>query len=136
MEQNYDLRSRDLRLPSPYSRRITYATEEEAGSAVEGLVRWWEFGAALRAQSGEFRLQYAGADVIDLNPPPPSPGVVMVGTVTIRFGAPKVQTRLTEVVASYPAPPQDAAIAPDDPDAFLMRYGLDCIITSIEGRNS
>lgn len=42
-----------------------YATEEEARSAVEGIVLRWEFEAALRARSSEFRLVYAGADVID-----------------------------------------------------------------------
>ena len=45
--------------------KVHYATEEEARSAVEGLVRRWEFEAALRASSAAFRLLYAGVDVID-----------------------------------------------------------------------
>ena len=102
-----------------------YATAEQARNAVEGLVRRWEFEAALGARSSEFRLVYAGADVIDRNPPPPQPGVVNLGPVTIRAGVPKVQARLTKVAASYPAPPQGLAIDPNDPDASFMLYRLD-----------
>lgn len=36
-----------------------YATEEEAKSAVEGLVRRWEFQAVLHRGSRSFRLSYA-----------------------------------------------------------------------------
>ena len=102
-----------------------YATEAEARNAVEGLVRRWEFEAALRARSSEFRLVYAGADVIDRNPPPPQPGVVNLGPITARAGIPKVQINLTKVAATYPAHPQGPAIDPDDPDAALMLYRLD-----------
>ena len=102
-----------------------YATEEEARSAVWGLVRRWEFEAALRARSSEFRLVYAGADVIDRNPPPLPPGVVNLGPVTIRAGAPKMRAKLTKVAASYPAHPQGPANDPDDPDAVFMLYRLD-----------
>ena len=104
-----------------------YATAEQARNAVEGLVRRWEFVAALRARSSEFRLVYAGADVIDRNPPPAPPGVVNLGPVTIRAGVPKVQARLTKVAANYPAPPHGPAIDPDDPDASFMLYRLDSL---------
>ena len=60
------------------SRKNHYATEEEAKSAVEGLVRRWEFEAALRVGSAGFKLIYAGVDIIDRNPPPPSLGVVPI----------------------------------------------------------
>ena len=102
-----------------------YATEEEARSAVEGLVRRWEFEAALRARSSEFKLLYAGVDVIDRNPPPPPPGVVNLGPVTFRAGVPKVRARLTKGLAKYPAPPSSPAIEPDDPDASFMLSRLD-----------
>ncbi len=102
-----------------------YATEEEAKNAVCELVRRWEFEAALHARSSEFRLVYAGADVIDRNPPPPPPGVVNLGPVTIRAGAAKMEAKLTKVAASYPAHPQGPAIDPDDPDAAFMLYRLD-----------
>ena len=46
-----------------------FATEEEAKAVVEGLVRRWEFDAALRVGSREFRLIYAGVDIIDRTPP-------------------------------------------------------------------
>ena len=102
-----------------------YATKEEARNAVEGLVRRWEFEAALRARSSEFRLVYARVDIIDRNPSPPPPGVVTLGPVTSRAGAPKTRARLTNVAAGYPAPPQGPAIDPDDPDAAFMLHRLD-----------
>ena len=76
--------------------KVHYATEEEARSAVEGLVRRWEFEAALRASSAAFRLLYAGVDVIDRSPPPPPPGVVIVDPVTFRIGVLKAQARVTK----------------------------------------
>ena len=105
--------------------KIHYATEAEARNAVEGIVRRWEFEAALRARSSEFRLLYAGVDIIDRNPPPSPPGVVTLGPVTSRAGAPKVRARLTKVAASYPNPPQGPAIDPFDPDASFMLDRLD-----------
>ena len=102
-----------------------HATEEEAKGVAERFVRRWEFEAALRAPSGEFRLIYAGADVIDRNPPPPPPGVVDVGPVTFRAGIPKVRVRVTKGLAEYPAPPSSPAIDPDDPNASVMLSRLD-----------
>ena len=103
--------------------KVPYATEEEARSAVEGLVRRWEFEATLRAGSSAFRLLYAGVDVIDRSPPPP--GVVLVDPVTFRIGVLKAQARVTKVLAGYPAPPSGPAIEPDDPDASFMLSRLD-----------
>ena len=102
-----------------------YPTEEEAKGAAEGFVRRWEFVASLRARSGDFRLLYAGVDIIDRSPPPPPPGVVNVGPVTFRFGVLKAQARVTRVAAGYPAPPSGLAIEPDDPDASFMLSRLD-----------
>ena len=102
-----------------------YATEAEARNAVDRLVKQWEFEAALRARSSEFRLVYAGVDIIDRNPPPPTPGVVTLGPVTIRAGVPKVRGKLTMMPPVYPAPHQGAAIDPADPDASFMLYRLD-----------
>ena len=101
-----------------------YATEEEARSAVEGLVRQWEFEAALRVGSARFKLIYAGADVIDRNPPPPPPGVVPIAG-TARLGPLKAQARLTKVLTEYPVPPSEQALEPDDPDASFMLSRLD-----------
>ena len=99
-----------------------YTTEEEAKRAVEGFVRRWEFEAALHARSGEFRLLYAGVDIIDRSPPPPPPGVVMVDPVNFRFEVLKAQARVTKVLTGYPAPPLGPAIEPDDPDASFMLF--------------
>ena len=71
-----------------------YATEEEAKSAVEGLVRRWEFEAALQVGSAGFKLIYAGVDIIDRNPPPPSLGVVPIAA-NFHFRVSNAQVRLT-----------------------------------------
>ena len=102
-----------------------YATEVDARNAVEGLVRRWEFEAALHARCSKFRLVYAGVDKIDRNPPPPPPGVVNVGPVTFRGRPPRMRARVTTVATSYPAPPGGPAIDPSDPDASFMLYRLD-----------
>ena len=102
-----------------------YTTEEEAKGAIEGFVRRWEFEAALHARSGEFRLLYAGVDIIDRSPPPPPPGVVIVDPVNFRFRVLKAQARVTKVLTGYPAPPLGPAIEPDDPDASFMLSRLD-----------
>ena len=101
-----------------------YEAEEEAKSAVEGLVRRWEFEAALRAGSREFKLIYAGVDIVDLNPPPPPPGVVPVAA-TLRLGLLKAQARVTKVVAEFPCPSSGQALEPDDPEASFMLSRLD-----------
>ena len=102
-----------------------YTTEEEARGAVEGFVRRWEFEAALRARSGDFRLLYEGVDIIDRSPPPLPPGVVRVDPVNFRFRVSKAQVRVTKVLTGYPAPPSGTAIEPDDPDASFMLSRLD-----------
>ena len=78
-----------------------YATEEEAKSAVEGLVRRWEFEAALRVGSAGFKLLYAGVDIIDRNPDrnPPPPGVIPVSAIFHSRGLRKIQARVTKVVS-------------------------------------
>ncbi len=101
-----------------------YATEEEAKSAVEGLVRRWEFEAALRARSAGFKLVYAGVDIIDRNPPPAPPGIVPI-SATFHFRVSKAQARVTKLLGEYPAPPSGQALEPDDPDASFMLSRLD-----------
>ena len=101
-----------------------YATEEEAKSAVEGLVRRWEFEAALRVGSAGFKLIYAGVDIIDRNPPPPSLGVVPIAA-NFHFRVSNAQVRLTKVLTEYPVPPSGQALEPDDPDASFMLSRLD-----------
>ena len=102
-----------------------YAAEDEARNTVEGLVRRWEFEAALGVRAGAFRLLYAGVDIIDRSPPPSPPGVVVVDPVTFRIGVLKAQVRVTKVLAGYPAPPSGPVIEPDDPDASFMLSRLD-----------
>ncbi len=101
-----------------------YTTEEDARSAVEGLVRRWDFEAALRTGSARFKLIYARVDIIDRNPPPPPPGVVPIAA-TFHFRTSKAQVRVTKVVTEYPCPPSGQVLEPDDPDASDMLFRLD-----------
>ena len=103
-----------------------YTTEEDARSAVEGLVRRWDFEAALRTGSARFKLIYARVDIIDRNPDrnPPPPGVIPVSAIFHSRGG-KIQARVTKVVAEYPCPPSGKALDPDDPDASYMLSRLD-----------
>ena len=102
-----------------------YATEEEARSAAEEFVRRWEFEASLRTQSGAFRLEYEGVRIIDRDPPPLPPGVVNADPVYWNFRTSVSRVTVTKKLATFPAPPDDPAINPDDPDAILMLALLD-----------
>ena len=97
-----------------------YATEEEARSAAEEFVRRWEFEAALRTQSGAFRLEYEGVRIVDREPPP---GVA--DPVYLNFRTSVSRVTVTKKLATFPAPPDDPAIDPDDPDAIFMLALLD-----------
>ena len=102
-----------------------YATAEEARRAAEGLVRRWEFEAALRAQSDAFRLVYERVEIVDHNPPLSPPGTVNARAVHWKFTTSKPQVTLTKKQATYPAPPSGSALDPDDPDAKSMLSRLD-----------
>lgn len=101
-----------------------YATEEVARSAAEEFVRRWEFEAALRTQSGAFRLVFERVRIIDRNPPPLPPGVVHADPVyvTVMTSVPRVT--VTKKLAAFPASPADPAIDPDarDPSSMLARF--------------
>ena len=102
-----------------------YATEEEAKRAAEGIVRRWEFEAALRAGSRSFKLLYARVDIIDRNPPPLPPGAVRAGPANFHFRVSEPQVRITKMLTGYPSPPSGQAIDPDDRDASFMLSRLD-----------
>ena len=102
-----------------------YATEEEAKRAAEGVVRRWEFEAALRASSRSFKLLYARVHIIDRNPPPPTPGVVRADPVNFHFQVSEPQVRITKMLTGYPSPPSGQPIDPDDRDASFMLSRLD-----------
>ena len=102
-----------------------YTTEEEARSAVEGLVRRWEFEMALHGGSPAFKLIYARVDIVDRNPPPLPPGVVRAGPVAFHFRVSQPSVRVTKMLAEYPALPSVQALEPDDPNASFMLSRLD-----------
>ena len=102
-----------------------YATEEEARSAVGGLVQRWEFEVALQIGSRAFKLVYARVDIVDRNPPPLPPGVVRVDPVHFHFRVSQPQVRVTKMLAEYPALPSVQTLEPDDPNASVMLSRLD-----------
>ena len=97
-----------------------YATEEEARSAAEEFVRRWEFEAALRTQSGAFRLVYQRVRIIDRDPPPLAPGVVNADPVYWTLSPSVSKVTVTKKLATFPSPPDDPAIDPDDRDVIFM----------------
>ena len=102
-----------------------YATEEDAKRAVEGRARRWEFEAALSQSSTQFKLVYAGVEIIDLNPPAPPEGVSLI-SATFRSPPATMQVRITKRVTEYPAPSSGwPPLDPDDPDALYMSSRLD-----------
>lgn len=102
-----------------------YSTEQKARSAAEGFVRRWEFEAALKARSGTFRLVYERFDIIDLDPSPLPPGVVNADPVYWTFRTSEPQVRVTKKLATFPDPPSDSALDPDDPNTSLMLHRFD-----------
>ena len=102
-----------------------YATEEQARSAVEGIVRRWEFEVALHVGSRAFKLVYARVDIVDRNPPPLPPGVVRADPVNFHFRVSQPQVRVTKMLAEYPAFPSVRTLEPDDPNASVMLSRLD-----------
>ena len=90
-----------------------YATEEEARSAAEEVVRRWEFEAALRTQSGAFRLMYERVHIVDRDPPP---GVVKPDPVYWNF-----RTSVPRVTVSR-RPPKVLRLTAENPlDAVIAR---------------
>ena len=97
-----------------------YATEDAARNMVESYVRCWEMETALRGQPGQFNLRYDRAEIIDRNPPLPTPGVIGLSG-QISTGVATVQATLTVTTRKpYPLPPLGMTLDPHDPDTLTM----------------
>ena len=98
-----------------------YATEEAARQAVGRYIRSWELGAALDGRPGQFKLLFKSAEVVDRNPPPPTPGKVNASPITFRFEVPDTVTVTKTSPKPYPSPPpSELTLDPDDPDVLTM----------------
>lgn len=64
-------------------------------------------------------MRFKRAQIVDRNPPPPTPGVVDIGPIRVTAGSPTVQVNVSRVVQAYPRPPK-LSLAPDDPDVLTM----------------
>ena len=96
-----------------------YATEDAARKGVECYIRAWELEACLRGKPGEFELRFEHAQIVDRNPPPPTPGVVGIGPVSLTLGPLTAQATVNKVVQTYPQPAK-LRLSPDDPDVLTM----------------
>ena len=97
-----------------------YATEGTALQAVDHYIRSWELGAALDGRPGQFKLLFKSAEVVDRDPPPPTPGRVNASPITFRFEVPNTVTVTKTSPKQYPPPPSELTLNPDDPDVLTM----------------
>ncbi len=79
-----------------------HATEREARTEIEAYIRCWEFEAALSGRPGQFRLSFERAQIVDRNPPPPTPGIE-TPSFSARAGVPTARMNLSVTARkSYP----------------------------------
>ena len=90
-----------------------HASEDTARECVEGYLRAWEIHVALRFGRGEMHFEFAGADVIDRDPPPPGTGQVVYAKALM--GAVGLMDNVTVHVTRrrYPEPPSGFIASPD-----------------------
>lgn len=94
-----------------------YATEDEARTAVEPFLRYWQIEVALRGRPGQFDLEYLKGEIIDRSP---TQGVV-IPSALIRHMWDLPQPSVTHTTPkSYPPPPPGLTRNPDDPDVSAM----------------
>ena len=97
-----------------------YATEDAALQAADHYIRSWELGAALDGQPGQFKLLFKSAEVVDRNPPPPTPGKVNASPITFRFEVPNTVTITKTSPKQYPPPPSGVTLDPYNPNVLTM----------------
>ena len=98
-----------------------YATKEEALERVGPYIRNWEMDACLSGEPGDFRLEFQEAEVIDRDPPPPTPGTISFSATA---GAPSARMSVSVVKSAYPPPPSGLTLKADDPDVDTMYHRL------------
>lgn len=98
-----------------------YASADEAKRHVEPFLRSWELDTALREGRSEIRFEYVRPEIVDRNPPPPSPPgtpVRITATATMNTEATLVRRIIKR---AYPTPPQ-AFVASPDVETMWYRY--------------
>ena len=99
-----------------------YAREDAAREAVESYIRCWELETALRGRPGQFNLRFDRAEIVDRNPPPPTPGVVDI-SMHARTGMPTVRIAPTVTTPKpYPSPPSGVTLDPHNLDVMTIFY--------------
>lgn len=98
-----------------------YTTEEDARNAIKDYIDDWGFDACLEYSPDYFRLEFDSAEIVDRNPPPPTPGMKDIA-VTFR-GAPGTwSVALTKLAHSYPAPPSGVNFRDPNVQTMHQRY--------------
>ena len=98
-----------------------YATEEDARNAIKDYIDDWGFDACLEYSPDYFHLKFDSAEIVDRNPPPPTPGRKDIAA-TIRGGAGTCSVALTKVAFSYPAPPSGVHFGDPDVQTMYQRH--------------
>lgn len=89
-----------------------YETEADAREAIEEYIRKWEFEACLQGGPDYFSLRFQRAMIEDRDPPPPTPGFVVLRSEPI-IASGSVSVAQLVVASGYPPPPSDVALTPD-----------------------
>lgn len=97
-----------------------FANVETARTAVEPFLRAWELDVALQHGHREIWFEFADAEVIDRNPPPPGASQKLrMHVAEHTHVAEEVSVHLTR--HHYPAPPTQFAVSPDV-ETLWQRY--------------
>ena len=117
-EPEFSIKVEDKRVRLEF--KTDYATEDAALKAIGPYIRTWELEAALAGRPGQFELMFERAEVVDRNPPPPTPGVLHLSAHAI---LPALTSQVTLLVTNpkpYPPPPSGVTLDADDPDVLTM----------------
>lgn len=100
-----------------------YANEEAARRAIEQFIQNWEFDAGIRRGPNSFTLRFREAEIVDMDPSPPSPrSGPLRARARVQFsGKLSVSAKATLVEPHYPHPPSGGSIDPEDSAVVKMK---------------
>ena len=98
-----------------------YSTQKEAQEAIKPFIARWEFKVAIEDGHSSFKLLFDRAETSDLAPNPSA----VHWSIAVGLGASSLSSPVTVGHSTYPAPPSDHLLEPDDPTAQLMLSRLE-----------
>ena len=117
----------DLLKLQVYKKEVTiwpkkkYPTGKAAREGVKSFIARWEFKAAVDDGHTSFRLLFDRAETSDLAPNPSA----VHWSIEARVGNSSMSSPVTVGHSTYPAPPSNQLLQPDDPTAQLMLSRLE-----------